>query len=150
MNTAKLLGAYTNGNYKVILLSDGTKIRHNNSNELIPDDVESMDIKITDYCDMNCPMCFPPETQILKANLNTEAINTIQVGDLVKSYNSHTHTFEDKEVKNIFCHQYEGDLICIECADGNVLKCTPNHKILSKRGWIEAQHLSESDDIIKF
>ena len=52
-----LLGSYTNGNYKVSIYDDGTKIRENNLDNLTPDTIESMDIKITNCCDMGCPFC---------------------------------------------------------------------------------------------
>lgn len=51
------IGSYKNGNYIVTILDDGTKIRYNNEDFLIPDTIESMDIKITNYCDAGCIMC---------------------------------------------------------------------------------------------
>lgn len=58
MLTGKTWVRYRNGNYMVsINLKDGTKIRANNLDHFTPDFPESMDLKITDYCDMNCPMC---------------------------------------------------------------------------------------------
>lgn len=48
---------YKNGSYTVMILDDGTKIRYNKSNIYKPSRVESMDIKITNQCDMGCPMC---------------------------------------------------------------------------------------------
>ena len=47
---------YQNGNTTVTILSDGTKIREY---ENIPEIVhpESIDVKITDYCDMGCKYC---------------------------------------------------------------------------------------------
>lgn len=53
----KLLSRYRNGNYNVAIFDDGTKIRYNNSNSLIPEFVESMDMKISNYCPFGCPMC---------------------------------------------------------------------------------------------
>lgn len=53
----ELLGAYKNGNYRTLILSDGTKIRKTNDDEFIPDFAENMDIKITNCCDRNCLMC---------------------------------------------------------------------------------------------
>ena len=58
----KILGSYNNGNYKVILLNDGTKIRYNMSDSFMPSTVESMDIKITNQCDMGCKMCHENST----------------------------------------------------------------------------------------
>lgn len=50
--------SYKNGNYNVhINLDDGTKIRENDLDTLEPSTIESMDIKITNMCDMGCPMC---------------------------------------------------------------------------------------------
>lgn len=52
-----LLAKYKNGNYNVMLFEDGTKIRFNNEESLIPEFPESMDMKISNYCPFNCPMC---------------------------------------------------------------------------------------------
>ena len=49
--------AYKNGSYTVMILDDGTKIRYSKSDIYKPSRVESMDIKITNQCDMGCPMC---------------------------------------------------------------------------------------------
>lgn len=41
------------------------------------------------------------------------------------------------------------DTIKLELEDGRQLICTPDHKIeTSNRGWVEAQHLTEDDDIV--
>lgn len=53
------VATYKNGNYFVLLdLSNGTKIRYNNEDELIPDRVESMDVTISKYCEVSCPFCY--------------------------------------------------------------------------------------------
>lgn len=36
----------------------------------------------------------------------------------------------------------------IEMQDGSIIKCTENHPFLTKRGWIEAKDLLDSDEII--
>ena len=59
----KPLGSYKNGNYSVCIFSDGTKIRQNDSDSFIPDKPESIDLKITNRCDMNCPMCHEDSTK---------------------------------------------------------------------------------------
>lgn len=49
---------YQNGNYVVMIdLDNGTKIRKNDLDFFEPNTVESMDIKITNSCDMGCPFC---------------------------------------------------------------------------------------------
>ena len=64
--TVKELGKYTNGNYTVTVYSDGTKIRENNLDNLIPSFAESCDLKITDKCDGGCEFCY--EGCTLKGN----------------------------------------------------------------------------------
>lgn len=54
---ADVLGMYQNGNYTVTLFADGTKIRENELDCLVPEKPESIDLKITNCCDMCCPMC---------------------------------------------------------------------------------------------
>lgn len=56
-NNRKLLARYKNGNYTVRLYGDGTKIKSTLDDEFDADFPDSIDLKITDYCDMNCPMC---------------------------------------------------------------------------------------------
>ena len=57
-NKTTLLGKYVNGNYKVMLMSDGTKIRYNDLDNLTPEFAESMDVKLTDKCSVGCPFCY--------------------------------------------------------------------------------------------
>lgn len=52
-----LLGEYLNGNYKVSIFDNGTKIRETDDIYFKSAFPECMDIKITNYCDMNCPYC---------------------------------------------------------------------------------------------
>ena len=52
---AKLI-EYMNGNVKVTILEDGTKIREYDDEAKI-EFPESMDVKITNYCDLNCAYC---------------------------------------------------------------------------------------------
>ena len=51
-----LLHEYINGNYTIKLYDDGTKERIYDSDPR-PIFPESMDVKITDYCDANCAFC---------------------------------------------------------------------------------------------
>ena len=53
----KLLGEYTNGNTHVRIFDDGTKIRETKEDKFIPEFPECIDLKITNYCNKNCPYC---------------------------------------------------------------------------------------------
>jgi hypothetical protein len=54
----KIIGKYINGNYTVTIFEDGTKIRMNNLDELVPQFSENCDVKITDRCSQGCPFCY--------------------------------------------------------------------------------------------
>lgn len=55
---------YQNGNYTVTFdLATGTKVRENNLDFFRADFPESMDIKITNRCDMGCAMCHENSTK---------------------------------------------------------------------------------------
>ena len=56
---------YNNGNYTVFLNTEnGTKIRYNNSDVLICDRPESMDVKITNKCNHGCLFCHENSTSM--------------------------------------------------------------------------------------
>lgn len=53
----KLICCRKNGNYTITLFDDGTKVRVGESDVFIPESPESIDIKITNRCDMGCGFC---------------------------------------------------------------------------------------------
>lgn len=53
----KLLGSYKNGNILTMIFDDGTKVRKTKDDDFVPDYAENMDIKICDFCDLNCRFC---------------------------------------------------------------------------------------------
>lgn len=57
-----VIGKYKNGNYTVTILGNGTKIRENDLDFFAPEKPESMDIKITNCCEMACPFCHENST----------------------------------------------------------------------------------------
>jgi len=57
-----LLHAYTNGNTKVTIFDDGTKERVYDETPL-PVHPESLDVKITNYCDLGCAFCHEQSTK---------------------------------------------------------------------------------------
>lgn len=75
----ELIGQYKNGNYITSLFSDGTKIRATKDDEFNPAFAENMDVKICNYCDMNCPFCHEGSTANGKFGdiLNEKFIDTL-------------------------------------------------------------------------
>ncbi len=56
-----LLHEYDNGNCHVQLYGDGTKVRRHEG-DAAPEFPESMDVKVTDYCDAGCRWCHEKST----------------------------------------------------------------------------------------
>jgi MoaA/NifB/PqqE/SkfB family radical SAM enzyme len=77
----QLLHSYKNGNYTVNLFADGTKEKFTDDNFFKADFPDSMDLKITNYCDANCPMCHENSNICGKhANLDAPFLNTLPKG----------------------------------------------------------------------
>lgn len=58
INDKKLLGSYQNGNYTVSIYDDGTKIRENDLDFFESEFPESIDLNISNKCDIECPFCY--------------------------------------------------------------------------------------------
>jgi intein/homing endonuclease len=143
------INTYQNGNTTVTLMSDGTKIREYEGVPLVLHP-ESIDIKITDYCDMGCSYCFLPDSVVLTPNGNIR-IDEINIGDSVYSRNLDNLENEIKVVCNLFTREINEEIVIIELENGEFIKCTDNHEIFTEnRGWIKAMDLSVIDILCNF
>lgn len=96
--------------------------------------------------------CFPYNTPIV-TNYGVERIgdifNKVKLGQniLVKSYNEQTKKFEFKKVTGA---SNNGLKSLLEVTHGNRsrFKCTPNHKILTIKGWKQASELLIGDAMV--
>ncbi len=52
------LAIYKNGNYRVILYEDGTKVRITDDDDFIPQFSENVDITLTRKCSQGCKLCY--------------------------------------------------------------------------------------------
>lgn len=72
-------------------------------------------------------------------------------GDAEEVYNcfvGETMVSTDSDILHSYKHDYSGELITIKTASGVNFTCTPNHPILTPRGWIGAAFLNDGDNII--
>lgn len=77
----EMLAHYKNGNYDVILLEDGTKIRYNKLDNLKPSFAESIDCTITTKCDGGCEYCYLEcNNNGVHADLNQPFFDTLHRG----------------------------------------------------------------------
>lgn len=75
----EVIGSYKNGNYTVVILSDGTLIRACKDDVMIPEFPDSMDIKLTNKCSGGCQYCHEASTNDGKHGkiLNVPLLNSL-------------------------------------------------------------------------
>lgn len=59
-----------------------------------------------------------------------------------------TKIASDSKIIRSYKHKYAGDLIEIKTSNGVNFTCTPNHPILTPKGWIAAAFLNNGDDLL--
>ena len=119
-----VLTTYTNGNYHVTLLNDGTKIRYNRLDNLTPAFAESIDCNITERCDGGCGYCYLGCNEDGKhADLNQLFFDTLHRGqELALNGNDLSHP-QLKEflirMKNqgVICNLTVNQIHLIRCID---------------------------------
>ena len=90
--------------------------------------------------------CFVAGTKIVMADGTYKDIETIVVGDTVKSFNEKNRQMEDKKVTKIF-HHPPGEMGEYYLIINNCLRVTPNHKFYTEKGWIAADSLKIGDEL---
>ncbi len=92
-------------------------------------------------------LCCLAGDSMIETDRGLVPIKDIQVNDFVLSYNEKTNQTEYKRVLNSIMTSPEREVIVIEYK-GRELTLTPDHRVLTKRGYVEAQDLLESDELI--
>lgn len=59
-----------------------------------------------------------------------------------------TKVTSDSDIVRSYKHMYNGELVTVKTAGGVNFTCTPNHPILTPRGWIAANLLHNGDDLL--
>jgi len=90
--------------------------------------------------------CFLAGTKIVMADGTYKNIETIVVGNTVKSFDEKNRQIEDKKVTKIFHHAPEemGDYYLVI---NKILRVTPNHQFYTEKGWITADRLKIDDKL---
>jgi hypothetical protein len=95
--------------------------------------------------------CLDGSTLISLPNGSTMPIKDIQTGDKVLSYNASTRKFEEDEVikkhTNLAVSSTE-KMYRLEFDTGVTLELTGNHKILTERGYVRADEITNEDNVI--
>ena len=87
--------------------------------------------------------CFTPETRIRMKDGSYKPISSIKIDDVVIDKNG-----MNQKVYDTMSYNIEEEIIEIEFSNNKTIRCTKDHKFLTNnRGWVEAQNLTEKDDI---
>jgi hypothetical protein len=100
---------------------------------------------------MHILSCFEAST-LVKTKNGSIPISKLTIHDEVLSFNLDKNLYEYINPSNIIENDTSHkDKIELVFEDGSVVKCTVDHEFLTKnRGWVEAQNLTEEDDICNY
>ncbi|MBM9498957.1 TIGR04388 family protein [Leptospira sp. 201903071] len=99
--------------------------------------------------------CFVAGTQVHLAT-GTKSIETLQIGDIVQSWNEKTNTFENKRVTELFVHEVP-QLFDLELNDEETLHTTWNHPFrrratanndLATSEWVKVEDLRLNNQVL--
>lgn len=94
--------------------------------------------------------CVGGETEI-KTPTGLKKIKDFKPGDVLISYNESSGKFEEDSVIKLHTNLSKSSgypMLRIILEDDSILEITGNHKVLTKRGWILAGELEETDELI--
>lgn len=77
-----------------------------------------------------------------------EKVSTENQPISILGYNEETKQFEYQKINNGQLTRKKAKIIKITLADGKILKCTPDHKVLTNLGWLRADELTNHKDVL--
>lgn len=92
------------------------------------------------------PSCFLAGTQIVTADCSYKNIEGVEVGDVVKSFDTETGDIADRRVVNVFHHSPD-EMTDHYLVINDFLKVTPNHLIYHDDQWILFDQVNVGDVI---
>lgn len=96
-------------------------------------------------------LCLHPDT-LVKTKLGDKRIADITLDDEVMTYDEETDSFYYVKPLDVIENPTSGkQKMKLTLENGREIKCTIDHKFLTRnRGWVEAQNLTEDDDLVFF
>lgn len=92
--------------------------------------------------------CFEKNTLITLSNGENIKISELKTGTFILSYDVVSGKFVNNKVLSVKNEQLKKQWIKLEFDNDKFIECTVDHLFYTKRGWIEAQNLTESDEFI--
>ena len=91
--------------------------------------------------------CFPGNAKILTIDGEKELQN-LKSGDIIASFNVDSGRLEYKPVVRTF-KNIAHDIVRVKMSNGKEIVCTSNHPFFTKRGWVAAGDLNETDYVLR-
>lgn len=93
--------------------------------------------------------CVDANTEVLMGDKSRKNISSVEVNEKVLCYDQSTGTFLESNVDAVY-DQGVKDCIELQFDNGTILVCTPDHPIMTNRGWVQAGDLTADDEIVCF
>lgn len=89
--------------------------------------------------------CFLGDTRVKMGNGLYRPISDVEIGEeVIDAYG------DKRKVLDQFVYDIDEEIVQLEMENGKVIRCTKDHKFLTEnRGWVQADELTEEDDIIE-
>ena len=102
---------------------------------------EDRPVKVNDHCVVG-------DTIVWTKKGKVEIKNLVGTTGRVLSYNRNKGKFEYRKYRDCRITRKNAKILKITLADGNIIRCTEDHRILTESGYKEAKYLIESDKIL--
>ncbi len=86
--------------------------------------------------------CFSGGTLVRMADGSHKAIEDVRLGEKVATAEGNAG-----RVLALYMRDHDGGLLNVRLRGHNLLRCTPNHPVLTKRGYVRADELHEGDEV---
>ncbi len=96
-------------------------------------------------CSFACDFCLPGDTLILTPS-GPKRIDQIDDGDEIIVFDDSAQQLVLARVGHVFDREVE-EVIELE-VDGQTIQLTPEHPILTRRGWVKAEDLTSDDEVL--
>lgn len=117
--------------------------------------VASLSIAPTGYCEGRCAYCVSGDTLITMSDYSRKKITDIKLGDEILAFEENTNNgkqrkFKKSIVTKVFKPRKVEKIYKIELNNGNILFITDEHPILTKRGWKKVEDIYNVNDRNKY
>ena len=137
-------------NYRSIFTKDGKTLRYKLDQSKPFGSLKNpdlLDLSLNNKCHAKCEFCFVPETLVRTMDEN-KPINQVKIGDKVFTYDEYKQCSVINVVEQLHCREIDEEILEIELENGERISVTKNHKFFTKRGWISAENLLETDELL--